>query len=178
MYRQTCCKSGWSLHTRKASPPLCGIMATEISLQQQILQVHCELLACVVLCLALFAVWVMHFAFTSRNSRSSFRYLEFVPCRVRDIERHNIVLHTSHFTHHSLHIALHTLYFTHRTSHLALVSHSSLTSHERLALHDIRTLVSYIASLPRTAHWCLALWTVARQTQSTILECKVLERET
>lgn len=54
--RQTCCKSGLSSHIRKVSPALCGIMATKNSLQELMLQVHCELQSYAVLCLAPCAV--------------------------------------------------------------------------------------------------------------------------
>lgn len=110
--RQTCCKSGLSSHTRKVSPALCGIMATKNSLQELMLQVHCELQSYAVLCLAPCAV-----------CHALRIYLEFVSFTWYWKTRHrnsHIALHTSRLslTPHSR-LALHV-------SQFALVCHTSL----------------------------------------------------
>lgn len=113
MYRQTCCKSGLSSHTRRVSPPLFGIMASEKSLQKLIVQVHCHLKLYAVLRLAVRAIRLLHFAFTYRpNSPSSLRHLKFLFFTGHSKTRHR----TSHF-------ALHTLHFTYCAYHPNLSFH-------------------------------------------------------
>lgn len=115
MYRQTCCKSGLSSHTRRVSPPLFGIMASEKSLQKLIVQVHCHLKLYAVLRLAVRAIRLLHFAFTYRpNSPSSLRHL--------------IVLRTSLFTHRTSRIAL-----------ITLICHSTFTCHSSRCLSTSRS---------------------------------------
>ena len=138
MCRQTCCKLGLSSHTRRALPLLFGIMATEKSLQKLIVQVHvhCELRPSAVLRFAVHATRLLHFACTSRNSRSSLWHLKFVFSPSYIQRRHR-----------TLHIALHTSHFT------------------NCARVSLRIDVPQFA-LPSTSRSCLSLNAVARQTQS------------
>lgn len=167
MYRQTCCKSGLSSHTRKALPPLCGIMATEKSLQKLIVQVHCQLQLYAVPRLPFCAIRLVHFAFTSRNSHSSLWHLKFVIFTWHSKTLHHslhIALHSSHFTHRASLIAFHTSLFTYRTSHMALVSHFTFAARN---LH----------CFPRRSHDLhFSRWRDKHELRDTRAKCKIRTR--
>lgn len=149
--RQTCCKSGLSSHTRKVSPALCGIMATKNSLQELMLQVHCELQSYAVLCLAPCAV-----------CHALRIYLEFVSFTWYWKTRHrnsHIALHTSHFTHRAyLSLHIHVSHFTSRNSHSCLI-------HRFLALH--------FAFVSCTLHGCETSMKFETWAQSVRYELKM-----